>query len=145
MMRGMLLAVGILAAFPLCAAEFTPEQQQELEKLQGKWRIVSTERDGMVEQNPPEPVSVKVEGDKLLLNENEAGLRITLLGLDSKPRLINITQLESKKVLEGIYELTNDQWRVCLSDQTEGASERPVDFETRGKLKFLTVILTREK
>jgi uncharacterized protein (TIGR03067 family) len=127
------------------AADFPPPAQAELTKLSGKWRIVSTERDGQSEAKPAEPTLVQIEEDRVLLNGKEVGLRITMLAVESQPKLIDISHPETKKTLEGIYELKEEEWRICLNTEGEGARDRPSDFKTAGKVKFVTILLKRDK
>ena len=139
-----LLGMALLAA-TATAGDFSEEAKQELAKLAGTWRVVSSERDGKLEANPPEPVIVQVKNEQLWLGERDVGLRIAAIFPAASPRLLDISHAETKKKFEGIYELTDDQWRICLNTEGEGAQERPTDFATQGKSKFITVVLKRDK
>ena len=133
-----LLATGAL----LAAEELTAEGKQELKTLAGDWRIVLVMQDGKKQEQQPELTKLRVEDEKLLLAGKDVGLRITLLDPTTKPRIVNIEHPETKKKLEGIYELEKDRWRICLN--AEGTAERPGSFETEGKSKFVLVELERE-
>jgi uncharacterized protein (TIGR03067 family) len=129
----------------LLAEELPPAAKQELSKLQGKWIIVSSERDGKRESQPAEPSVIVIQEDKILLGDRDVQLRITLLGTESQPKLIDITQIETKQRIEGVYELHENEWKVCLNTDVEGAAERPSELKSEGKAKFVLVILKRDQ
>jgi uncharacterized protein (TIGR03067 family) len=133
-----------LALCPLAAAEELPANAKtELEKLQGEWVIVSAEREGKAEPQPTSPTKITIQEDKLLINSMEVGLRITMLSVESSPKLIDISHPETKKVIEGIYELKDQEWIVCINSMGEGAAERPANFKTADNIKFVKVTLKR--
>jgi uncharacterized protein (TIGR03067 family) len=123
----------------------SPAAKAELAKLQGTWFIVSTERDGKLEPQPNEPGEIVIQDNKILLGERDVQLRITLLHLDSMPKLIDITQIETKQRLEGVYELSDGEWRICLNTHVDGAANRPAEMKTIGQPTYALVVLRREK
>lgn len=123
----------------------TQAKEQELrEKLQGKWIIESTERGGQLEAPPTAPLRITVSHDKLLINDAESPLRISRIDASGQQLLLDITNVDTKQTLEGIFQLTDDTWTVCLNTDTANPSERPTSFDTRGTQKFAKVILKRE-
>jgi uncharacterized protein (TIGR03067 family) len=127
------------------AAEWTAEAKAELARLQGKWVVDYTERAGQREPRPDEPAVVEVQEDKLLLGGRDVGLRIALLETTVQPRLIDIVQVENKQRIEGVYELQEQQWRICINGDAANAAERPPGFDTTVSSRYVLVVLTREK
>lgn len=128
------------------AEDFSPAAKKELERLAGNWRIVSITRDGKDEEAPAELRKIHIVDNKMLVGEKgdmDIGLRIAMLAPDTTPRIVDITHPETKKTLEGIYELTDERWKMCLNG--EGTAERPGSFDTTGQAKFVLVILERVK
>ncbi len=144
-LRAFLALLCVVNASFLFAEELSPAGKKELQNLAGDWRVVSVQQDGKPQETPAELQLLRIEGEKLLIGEKrdrDIGLRITLLDPETKPRIINIAHPETKKTLEGIYEIENNRWRFCLN--AEGTAERPSTYETEGKAKYITVTLERE-
>lgn len=142
------LLVGLFAVSLIAntlADDLSPAAKKELERLAGDWKIVSITRDGKAEEPPEALRQLRVDGDKMLVGEKrdqDIGLRITQISAETKPQIIDVTHPETKKTLEGIYELTDEQWKMCLN--AEGTAERPGAFDG-GTAKFILVILERVK
>ena len=136
-----LIACGSLAF----AEDFSPAAKKELERLAGNWRIVSITRDGKEEEAPETLRRIHIVENKMLIGEKgdmDVGLRISMLATDTKPQILDVTHPETKKTLEGIYELTDERWKMCLN--AEGTAERPATFDG-GSAKFVLVLLERVK
>lgn len=145
MNRLLLVAVlfAVLMTVTASAEELSEAGKQELNKLAGNWQIALVMQDGKKQEPQANLTKFRVEEDKLLIAGKEVGLRITLLDPTTKPRIVNIEHPETKKKLEGIYELEKDRWRICIN--VEGTADRPGSFETEGKIKFVLVELEREE
>ncbi len=137
------LGLGLWLA-PAEAGELTEAGKKELVKLTGVWRLVSSEREGKIEENVP-PLTIEIRGDRFLLNDKDVGLRITTLEPGVTPGLLDITHDETKRTIEAIYELKDDQWRITANASTDGAPERPTEFSTQGNAKFVSALFKRDK
>ncbi len=54
----------------------SPAAKAELAKLQGKWFIVSNERDGKLEPQPNELGEIVIQDNKILLGERDVQLAL---------------------------------------------------------------------
>jgi uncharacterized protein (TIGR03067 family) len=129
-------------ALPLYGDELSDAGKTELKTLAGNWEMTESIRDGKKQEIQANLSKFRIDNDKLLIGDQDVGLRITLLDPTTKPRIINIEHPETKKKLEGIYELDKNIWRLCIN--IEGTAERPGSFETEGTSKFVMVILERK-
>jgi uncharacterized protein (TIGR03067 family) len=144
MVRGtaLVIVVAWLTA-AVCAEDANEITKRELVRFAGKWRIVSTVKNG--EEQPPaaEVIRIAIVEDRILVGDKDVGLRIAVMDAAVKPHIIDVTHPETKKKLEGVYELVDDRWRICLN--SEGTAERPAGFDTQGKAHYVLAILEREK
>jgi uncharacterized protein (TIGR03067 family) len=104
-----------------------------LKKFEGTWEMASGERDG-------KPVSADVvKTARLVVQGNRHTVKVgddTMVGthkLDptTTPKAIDATDTEGPfkgKTIRGIYELTDDVFRVCFAPPDK---ERPKEFTTK--------------
>jgi uncharacterized protein (TIGR03067 family) len=111
---------------PLSAAA-----KQELEKLQGKWRVVKLAGKGMEQiltPNDPELIG-EFKGRKWIFTGVDKG-EIVALDPEKKPKCIDIKRLEAGRpdtIDEAIYKIEGDTLTICLY-QGKGKN-RPADFD----------------
>jgi uncharacterized protein (TIGR03067 family) len=130
---GVLLVSGVLA-----------QDKKEIEKLEGKWVVVSAERDGKAWDTVKGAVRVNT-GDKYVLTPKEGkGIPGTMkIDPSKKPKTMDMSSTEGNfkdKTLLGIYEVDGDTLRICFA---EPGKERPTEFAS--KAGVVLVIHKREK
>ena len=117
----------------------------DLEKLQGAWNIVELEMDGHAVPGAAQMAAkIEIRGD----NFNTTGMGAVYEGkivLDSKARPRTLDMLftagpEKGNTNYGIYELSGDVWRICLS--TRGPA-RPAGFTTKPRTGQALEVLHR--
>jgi uncharacterized protein (TIGR03067 family) len=122
----------------------------ELAKLQGTWHVIGVEENG---QKTPEDKlkeangTVTIQADKhtLKLGGQDRGTATIKLDPNAKPKQydLHITEGPEKgKVLQGIYELEGDTWRLCLS---KDGKSRPTEFAGKANTTWVLVTMKKEK
>jgi uncharacterized protein (TIGR03067 family) len=113
-------------------------------ELQGKWKLVSTQRDGEI----PDFVSRgqpawHIKGNKVI----RAGEEFAILSVltETAPRAVDLNLLGPAKVYEGIYAVDKDTLKVCFQTQTEGVKERPGKLATEGQPSWRLLVFERIK
>lgn len=148
MKRIMSMGLGLLLLLSLpTIAQDNDATKKELEKLQGLWKLVSVEsnegENQLPDDNPLRNWRVK---EKTVTNAKvKLDLNITLLDPTSNPRLIDLTNPKTDQVWEGIYELKDNRWRICLNVNAGTVRQRPVEFAAKGKVGVVLVVLEREE
>jgi uncharacterized protein (TIGR03067 family) len=147
-MRAKLLIIA--TAGLLCAADAKDDAvKKDMEKLQGRWLMVSSMRDGMA--MPAEIVKTYsriVKGnDYTVVAESEENLRVIkgTIKLDptKKPKAIDATRTEGPdkgKPMLGIYEFDGDKQKVCFAPV---GKERPTEFVSKPGTEHVLTIWKR--
>ncbi|HEV2948380.1 MAG TPA: TIGR03067 domain-containing protein [Gemmataceae bacterium] len=125
----------------------------ETNKLQGTWRVVEAERDGVkAPGDETKKITLVIKGDKLTAKRTEnAGkpeeknyeMSFTL-DPTKNPKWIDVTYTDGERKGEsslGIYELKDDSLKICMSRGTT----RPMEFETKMESQRHMMVLKREK
>ena len=112
--------------------------------LDGKWVVVSVERDGKPWAAMKGAIRVN-NGDKYILTPKEGKAVPGTFKIDptKKPKTIDMTPTEGNfkdKTLLGIYELDGDTLKICFA---EPGKERPTDFTS--KAGMVLVVHKRDK
>lgn len=136
------LTVGLL----LGAADKEDDAKSDQTALQGSWKIVALEKDGMREDiESDSQIRITIKGNRIVVNdENE--LTFTL-DPAATPRLIDFTQVKGDpegRMIEGVYVLEKDTFKVCIS-QDESRKQRPTQVKTNPGDGTLVLVLHREK
>jgi uncharacterized protein (TIGR03067 family) len=136
-------AVGLL--FVLGAQGDEAALKKERAALQGKWKIVSFETAKGKDDNL---VGATMEFDKdgkslTLMHNNESKKGTFKLNPAGKPKEIDIKPADEDKTFEGIYQVTKDKLKICLSPNN--GDGRPAEFATKEGKAFVLVELEREK
>lgn len=119
----------------------------DLDKLQGTWKVVSLEREG--KKKPEDEIKtfkVIIKEDKFILREGDKDFEATLkLDPAKKPRSLDLLVKDGDKLetIKGIYHLEGDDLKICAAGGPE--SERPRDFATKPRAPVSLVILRRDK
>ncbi|HEV3146364.1 MAG TPA: TIGR03067 domain-containing protein [Gemmataceae bacterium] len=140
------------STFLLLVASLFPSQEpskddlakKDLEKLQGDWKLVAVEQNGVkIEGNASAPDTLfRVEKTKYSTNTYQPWQEIGELKLDptQKPKAMDATWNEgqNKEVAKAVYDLDGDKLRVAYlrvermgGAQALFADERPKDFKTK--------------
>ena len=123
--------------------------KKEIEKLQGTWAVQTVEFDGekLTEKFITE-IKLVVAGDKITVNGNfpekeRYGKFTWKIDPTTMPKVIDLSLSgEEKNVLEGIYQLEKDNWKICLKLNPRN---RPDKFATQQGSDTVLVNLKREK
>jgi uncharacterized protein (TIGR03067 family) len=130
----------------LCGAQsWAGEDQAELKRFQGTWRVTSLQKDGKHEAVPKEATMV-FRGNKFEMKGGEAGYGGTFT-LDplKRPRRIDtrVTQGENKVVqTQGIYEFQGDTLKIAW---VEGKDMRPMAFLSKQGSGVRVITLKRDR
>jgi uncharacterized protein (TIGR03067 family) len=141
------LAVLALAAALLAAADRGQggDKRTDADKLAGNWKLIAAESQG---QQAPDDVikSLKwtVAGDKITAKGPEGKSFTSTFKLypAKNPKAIDLTNPDRKETLQGIYELTGGQLKICFAAPGE---RRPESFVTKEDLKVVLFVFRREK
>jgi uncharacterized protein (TIGR03067 family) len=131
-----------LALVALVLPHDPPAKEQK--ELQGTWKLVSVETEGMT--NDPmgsgKPKWV-IKGDKVFYG----GTEIAELKPDAStsPQIIDLKFRDPERVYEGIYEVKEGTLKICLNRQSEGAKDRPGAFSTKDQSDWRLLIFEQEK
>jgi uncharacterized protein (TIGR03067 family) len=127
----MVLMVGLLIA---ADGPQDDAAKKELKTFQGTWVLVSAERDGKKASDEKAIRLVIMDTKYSLTQESSAviGHRgAFLLDPAKKPKATDVTVTEGPekgKTFLGIYELSNDDYKVCFAP---AGKERPTEFSSK--------------
>jgi uncharacterized protein (TIGR03067 family) len=102
--------------------------KQELEGLQGEWKLVSATRDGKdMPQETVKTFTCIIKGDKFTISRDGKAVEEGTLKLDTtkKPKQINMALGAGKKTALGIYQFSGDTYKLCYAAPGKG---RPKKF-----------------
>jgi len=131
-----LLFIGVL----LFAAP-ADEEQKELDRLQGEWKVERVESGGRSVVPPAEASTLIVERDKFIPGHNREDVARVKLRPDKMPAWIDLTD-RGGQTMTGIYRLDGDQWDICLA---RPGKPRPTDFQTDGGVTSRVMVLKRRQ
>jgi uncharacterized protein (TIGR03067 family) len=120
----------------LVAADAKDDAKKELERLQGDWIMVSTERNG--EALPDEQVkAVKrtIKDDAFTVTRDGETLAKGKFTIDpsKSPKTIDVTWTEGDnkdKTIMGIYEIDGANQKICYASL---GKDRPKEFSSKGE------------
>jgi uncharacterized protein (TIGR03067 family) len=112
-------------------------------ELQGAWKLVSVELHGKVIDFTDKQPRLVIKGNKV----QHVGQEIAVLSADpaATPKIIDLSFLSPKKVLEGIYAVEKDTLKICVNTQIDGVKERPDGFSTKDKEPWRVLVFERTK
>jgi uncharacterized protein (TIGR03067 family) len=139
----------VLALLPivLLAAEGSKKEapKPDLDQLMGPWMVVSG---ASVGQAAPVDALIQArmvfKGDRLTASSENGKTDVLRFKIDpsAKTKTIDITNLEKKQTILGIYVLDGDRLKLCLGAP---GSARTRDFATKKGSGMLLLVLEREK
>jgi uncharacterized protein (TIGR03067 family) len=142
-MKALPLVLTGLILFACGTVQAGPEQ--ELNRLQGSWGIVTIEAEGEPQPKDKLPPGFKIAGNKL----TGLGPEMTItLDPTKKPKWIDLTFKRGDKSfpIRAIYALEGDDLKICMPVVEPGKAfdnRRPESFETKGK--FAALIKAKRK
>ena len=139
----------VLAAGPGIAQDDAVKKERA--KLQGAWKVVSSEEDtrptpDIIVQN----LTVVIKGDQITLKGVEELMKkfgkVTMtIDPATKPKIMDFkveAGSEKDNAYEGIYELKGDELKICVST---ARGNRPDEFKTKAGSTRALFVLKREK
>ena len=142
-MRSSFLAGLVLLVGSATTAQPPKPEEKEYKRLDGTWRVVSSEKDGI--EQPPDQLP-----DRLLLTftvgnfERGGGPRGTIQRMDTTthPKQIDYRRAGTEKDIQGIYLVEGDIFIECTAPPGE---ERPKTFTTAKGSGHTLVVYKRVK
>ena len=125
------------------AAPAQDATKKKLAPLQGGWKLESIESNGETENLFDTAFWWFIKDDKVLYGGKE--LATLTVDPETTPKCFDLKMTDSKNALEGIYTLEDDTLKICLYRVSDGAKERPADFNTKGKDGARVLIFKRDK
>lgn len=138
------LALGLL----LAADPNDDAAKKDLEKFQGKWSLISAQRDG--KKTPEEEVkkiTLTIQGNKFLLYKDAEVISEGTFTLDpaKKPKEIDETATAGPnkgKTFLAIYEIDEEHHKICFASP---GKKRPTAFSSEPGSGHLLQVWKREK
>ncbi len=147
-MKRALVIVGMFAAGLSFAADAKKDSAKtDQEKFNGSWKAVSVEYDGKeVPKDAVDKISLLVKGEDYTFTRGDDVVKGThKLDASKKPKTIDAVRSEGEgkgKPLLGIYELTDDAYKVCFGPP---GGDRPTEFVSKPGSKVRLIVMKREK
>jgi uncharacterized protein (TIGR03067 family) len=112
-------------------------------ELQGVWKLMSIEVDGMVRDPIGGEPRWIIKGDKVFY----AGEELARLAADpsTTPKVIDLKMKDPERVYEGIYAIEKDTLKVCLNKRSDGPKNRPSKLATKDEADWVMLNFEHEK
>jgi uncharacterized protein (TIGR03067 family) len=139
-----MLAAG-LGISGAAADEARDPAKKELEALQGQWKLVSATRDGKdMPRDMVKALKCTIKGDKFTVARDGKAVEEGTLKLDTtkKPREIDMALGDGKLIALGIYELSEDTYKLCYAPP---GKERPKALDAKEGTGYTLCEWRREK
>lgn len=126
-----------------------PSAQIHEPVLQGVWNAQTIEKDGkMAPDEAAKRMRFTFQGDRLLVTGNTASDKEVggpyKVDSTKSPKQLEFTPPEETKPILGIYELTEDQLKVCMRHASSDKG-RPTEFKTTADSDLILVVFKRQK
>lgn len=129
--------------------EIPAEVRALWKKLEGRWTVSSIETNGVRNQNALnqtlvfDPVSLETV---LILTNNDRQTDLRFPTIVSEGGLMDF-ELEKGRLAEGIYEIKENELRICINpaDAASAIKDRPTEFMTKEGTPYILLIAQREK
>jgi uncharacterized protein (TIGR03067 family) len=118
---------------------------EDLEKLQGTWRIESSWWNGAPEPEVARSVTILFQGDKFIVVDKDGNRQEETIRLmpDQTPKAIDCSSKGGGQASPGIYELQGDTFRWC--SPLGSPKVRPTSFSSQPGSRQYLMVLRREK
>jgi uncharacterized protein (TIGR03067 family) len=140
------LSVLVMIASPLSlAADNADDVKKELKALEGKWKAVSTEAQGLTlpkDKIPPFTFIVGANGKSVVKFGDVEDQATITVDPKKNPKTIdnsNESGVSKGKKQYGIYKLEGDKWTVSMTPPGAAESDRPKNFETKDSTSVLFI------
>ena len=139
-----LLSVLFVAALSVAADDDAVKKEKDA--LQGKWTILSVERDGKPVETWKDGVRV-MEGDTYTMTPKQGDSFKGKFALEPSktPKGIDFTPSGGQnkdKTLRGIYEIDGDMLKICFAEPDK---ERPNEFSTKAGSGWTLALHKKQK
>jgi uncharacterized protein (TIGR03067 family) len=147
-MKRALVIIGVLTAGLAFAADAKNDAtKKDEQKFNGSWKAVSVEYDGKeVPKDAVDKTSLTVKGEDYTFRRGNDVVKGThKLDASKTPKTIDAVRSEGTdkdKPLLGIYELSDDTYKVCFAPP---GGERPTEFVSKPGSKVRLIVMKREK
>ena len=145
-MHWQLLTAVLVVAAPAPAED----KKKDEDKIQGTWAIVSAQSGGEDKPGGTKDVKFVIKGDLITIQEpkREGKEEKAKFKLDAtkKPKTIDLIPSDrggKEELMPGIYELKDDELKLCFVKGTKG--ERPTEFSSKAGTEQVLIVLKREK
>ena len=150
-----LFALAGLLNLTACSGSRSPEgtarasasdlAKEDLNKLQGTWRIESSIWNGVEEPAIARSVTIHFQGDKFIVVDRDGKPQEEVIKLmpEHNPKAIDCTSKDGGQPSPGIYALEGDTFKWCSSGG--GNKVRPTTFASTPGSKRSLMVLRREK
>jgi len=131
------LAVGLLVA-----AGAPQEGTKDQEQIQGKWKMVSSERNGR--DRPVKVTQVIIKADKITFVGPDGKETFDVpykLDAAKKPKAIDVKNEKGDETSPGIYSLEGDTLKICYA---RPGKQRPSEFATKPGSELNLIVLKRD-
>ena len=129
-----------------CSRSRSPDlAKEDLDKLQGTWRIESSLWNGVPEPEVAKRARYLFQGNKFIVVDIDGNRREETIRLmpDQTPKAIDCSSKGDGQTLPGIYELEGDTLRWC--SPLGSPKVRPTSFTSQPGSRQYLMVLRREK
>jgi uncharacterized protein (TIGR03067 family) len=149
MRRRILTATGLAVLFVLPVVLLADDAPKAGDKdLEASWEVKSVVHDGKEQPTPPDgqTTTMTFKADSVIAKTGDKGLNGTFkVDASKKPRTIDVVHEDGPdkgKKVKGIYEVKDDELRVCVSD---GDKDRPTEFSAKEGSGWILITAKRVK
>lgn len=133
----------VLVVGVLIAADAPRKEAKDQEQIQGKWKMVSSEKNGQQREVRVTQVVIKANTITFVGPDGKASFDVAYtLDANKKPRAIDIKNEKGDETSPGIYSLDGDTLKICTA---RPGMERPTEFATRPDSHLSLIVLMRDK
>jgi uncharacterized protein (TIGR03067 family) len=133
------------SAAPVSQAATPPAAANDLDQIQGRWRIESSKTNGVEDPAVVRTVTVLFEGNRFILIDRDGGRMEETIELKSErtPKAIDRWTKDSTKPVPGIYTIEGNRLRWCSA--MGGNKTRPAAFESKPGSRQSLLVLKRQQ
>jgi uncharacterized protein (TIGR03067 family) len=144
MQRHFIFAVWLVGIFTICAAAIGQDGEpanKALAELQGVWKLTSVEHDGGTREFAERAPHWVVKGRKIFYGADE--LATITADAATNPKCVDFVFRRPKAEREGIYEIKDGTWKLCINWDPAGVKERPQNCSIKDKPAFRGLVFEK--